>query len=357
MPSNIRAIPIEGYVTDSAGNVLRNAMISIKEVTPQGSNSVDSVTSDDDGYFTSKPLPNGNYDIYESGIRVIKSIHIADSHTLQVFAASNDNYPENLPPYSQMSYTSDDDINKYKLYIQIEPEELDIKLYGHRFPIYEPNLMIGDLEDLSTFHELIPDSRLTTTRFDVEYFTPLTSTSSNYRRMRWVGIPAIRFKADSRLVLPLDFYSLRLRLPNAVYDFSSVISFNHNDSLETISIYDASDSDADFEEIADNVTKGDILKLTFDDNTNKVFYGIFVEESTYNFHRLLILKKWRSSNYTSNPISGDLENMTAVTDLSKYDGMFNGLENIGVSTNEKYTVVENIETQDSDSEMYNYSDT
>jgi hypothetical protein len=70
----------------------------------------------------------------------------------------------------------------------------------------------------------------------------------------------------------------------------------------------------------------------------------------------LILKKLKSSNYASNPISSDLELATAVTDISKYDGLFNGLENITASTNEKYTVVENVYSQDIDGEMYNYSD-
>ena len=80
MSSNIRALPIESFITDSSGNVLRNALILIKEAAPSGSNLIDRTTSDDDGYFVSKPIPAGTYDIYESGVRVAKNTHVADPY-------------------------------------------------------------------------------------------------------------------------------------------------------------------------------------------------------------------------------------------------------------------------------------
>lgn len=357
MSSNLRAKPVEGYVTDSAGNVLRNSTILIKEAAPSGSNIIDTVQSDDNGYFISKPVPTGTYDIYESNIRVARNIHSASQYAVQCYSSLSANIPENLPSYTQMTYDSENDINKFRYYIQIEAENLDTKLYGYSYPIYESNLMVDELAYFSAFHELSAVSRLTSTRFDIEYFNPLTSTSGNYRRTRWTGVPAIRFFEDTKLVLPLDFYSILINRVNAIYDFSGNIDFTHNASIETISIYDASDSDADFTTLADSLTKGDILELTFDDLSDKKFYGIFVEEDTYNFHRRLILKKWRSSNYSSNPITGDLENMNYVTDVKQYDGMFNGLTNIGVSTNEKFTVVENNYAQNQSIELYDYSDT
>ena len=91
MPSNLRSKPIEGYVADSAGNVLRNSQILIKEAAPYGSNIRDSITSDDDGYFKSKPLPSGSYDIYESGIIVAKTIHNPDKVDIQCYKAHTDN--------------------------------------------------------------------------------------------------------------------------------------------------------------------------------------------------------------------------------------------------------------------------
>ena len=85
MSSNLRSKPIEGHVTDSAGNVLRNSQIIIKQATPSGSITMGSVQSDDDGYFQSKPLPNGLYDIYESGIVISRIVHTADRNSIQCF--------------------------------------------------------------------------------------------------------------------------------------------------------------------------------------------------------------------------------------------------------------------------------
>lgn len=356
MASNLRAKPIEGFVTDNSGNVLRNSLILIKEATPSGSNLTDRVTSDDDGYFVSKPIQSGTYDIYESGVRVSKHIHQANQHAIQCYATASDNIPEDLPPFYDTDYTAANDINKFRHYLQIEADDLDIKLYGHSFPIYEPNLMVGNLADFTTYHTLTSNSRITTTRFDVELFLPLTNVSTQYRRVRWVGVPAIRFFEDSRLVIPLNYYSIVANRPSEIEDFAANINFTHNDTLEVIGIYDVSDTDPSFTTLSDNIVKGDILKLTFDDNASKIFWGIFVESDVYSLHTRLMLKKWRSSNYISNAISGDLENMNYVTDVVKYSGMYNGMTNIGVSTNEKYTIVENVYAQDQNTELYNISD-
>ena len=70
MASNIRAKSIEGYVTDSAGNIIRNSQIIIKQSTPSDSFNIDTVSSDDSGYFASRPIQSGTYEIYESGILV-----------------------------------------------------------------------------------------------------------------------------------------------------------------------------------------------------------------------------------------------------------------------------------------------
>ena len=64
MGSNLKSRPIEGYITDSAGHVLRNVDVLIKEeISKTESTLIDSVKSGDDGYFISDPIKNGIYEI------------------------------------------------------------------------------------------------------------------------------------------------------------------------------------------------------------------------------------------------------------------------------------------------------
>lgn len=369
MPSNLRAAPVSGIVSDSAGNILKNSTITIKAPIGSSSTIIDTAISNDDGLFITKPIQNGSYDIYESGIQIQKIIHSPIAHTIQCYPASLENIPDNLAPFYIMDEQSDTDINKFKQYIQIENDALDVKQYGHLFPIYEPNIMTSvNMAALKAFHNLnsFIDSRITTTRFDVEYFDPITSINQTYRRMRFAGIPAIQFYSDSKLVLPIDFYSLVLNKPN----YSKTLSENlivTNDGMEYITLYEESlTPSVNFEYVLDNAVKGDVFHLTIATldvpSINVEFYCIYVREDVYGAedYRSIIFKRLKNSKYDSTAfVSGEfLTNVDGgtVTSAVKYDGLYNGLTNITTSTNEKYSVVENIYAQDQDDEIYNYTD-
>ena len=371
MSSNLRAAPIEAFVTDSAGNIIRNAAITIRDNAPGGSNIIDSVTSDDSGYFITSPLKNGVYDIYESGVKTSRTIHTPSLHNNQVWLATADNIPDNLPSFLQMDETVENDINKFRYYIQIENDNVDIQRYGHIFPIYDKDLTSihdgwGSFVD---FHNLKSDSRVTTTRFDVEFFNPITSSDTLYRRIRWVGIPAISFSIGSKLVLPLDYYSMKLNRLNKDSEFSGEnVLFQANDSLDLITVYSPT-LDAEFIKLLDTITVGDVVKFSFNTIVSPTtpppaevfqFYGIFVKESSEYLdnqdNRGLVFKVLRNSNYISTEIGHlkDNQDNLFVTEGRRYDGFFNGITNIGVSINEKFTAVENIYAQGVDGELYNY---
>lgn len=363
MSSNIRSKPIEGHVTDSAGNVLRNAQIVIKQETPGGSYPVDTVDSDDSGYFISKPIPNGIYSIYESGIIVAKTIHKADENSIQCFKAHRDNYNIlNIENFDTL--VSDDTLNNFKGFIQIEPEEIDIPQYGSSFPIYDfvfPSTDPGlsgsdnDLWELSQFFDLSTDSRITTTRFDIEYFSPLTALSNNYKRMRWSGIPAIRFFEDSKLVIPIDYFSLVLNYPKVVapeaadFGASAIKALWVTDNTISLSNVSANNS---FKILATSIVTGDVLKVNLVDLTT--YYGIVTGVDSSGDIYTITLENLLSSRYESDSDIDEGEEHFALR-VQAYDGIFNGITDIDEEVNERFTVVENVYSQDLQSEMYSYA--
>ena len=133
MSSNLRAGALEGFICDSAGNIIRNANIVIRDNAPGGSNIVASTNSDDSGYFITTPLKNGTYDIYESGVKTSRTLHLPQGLNIQSWTATPDNVPSNLPVFTQMDETNENDINKFRYYIQIENDNIDIKQLDHLF--------------------------------------------------------------------------------------------------------------------------------------------------------------------------------------------------------------------------------
>jgi len=361
MISNLRARPIQGYITDSAGNVLRNSSIVIYRNDPSGLVSADRATSDDEGYFISSPLPNGLYDIYESGIRTARIIHSPDQNSIQCFKALKDNYYENdLTPFSSLVASSE--LMKFKYFLQIEPEEISVDIFGNTFPVYDVDLSAlqsgsGDLYDLSEFLVLRSDSRITVSRFDVEYFLPITASQATYRRIKWAGIPGIRFREDSKIVVPLDYFSIVAGSP-------FIISNNGNDwtanTVEVLSIGDSNpdhqiitvsgdSDDTEYVRIYNRVGIGDILKLALDAPAGSdTWYGIITEKGSYN----ITLEKWQSSRFEStySPTEGD-----DVLSIRAFHGMFQGMTAMSSTVSEYFNVVENLSQQCSGDELYNYS--
>jgi len=365
MISNLRSKSIQGHITDSAGNILRNATIVIKVNTPTSVNVVDSAISDDDGYFISKPLPNGIYDIYESGIRVSQVIHTADRNSIQVFKADSDNY--NTTIIESFSDLIENDatkqLNKFKMFLQIEPNSIDVAQYGNIFPLYDVDLT--QLEkanesyyDLSQFFGFESESRITITRFDIEYYSPLTSISQSYKRIRWSGVPGIRNSSDSKLVLPLDYFSIVANLSKVVQPVSNTaftagtIVYEYVAVSGTLFISQAGLGDSDYAAgFYPYVNIGDIVKVELDIGD---WYGLVVSKTDGSGSlKKIELKNWLTSRseYTSvalSPLTGDVEKISA------YNGMFQAIPNIDEETNELFTVVENVSAQNGADELYTY---
>jgi len=357
MISNLRSRPIQGYVTDSAGNIIRNTNIVVYRGSPDGLVAVDRAQSDDEGYFVSSPLQNGVYDIFESGVRTSRIIHNADQNDIQAFKASEDNYfGSETAPFSVL--TAAKTLNEYVYYIQIEPEDISVDVYGNMFPIYNKDLSIvtigvDDMFYLKNFFSLRPDSRITISRFDIEYFLPLTATQSSYRRIKWAGVPGIRFKADSKIVIPLDYYSIVANNPfktstngDAFPSGEVTISAASGADPNTLVTVLGSSSNASYVDVYNTTGIGDIVKLT---TSTKTWYGIVVSKSLYS----MILEKWKSSRFVK---AGDTPIVTDIVErINTYHGMFQGLASMSSTVSDYFTVVENLYQQTGSNELYNYS--
>jgi hypothetical protein len=373
MATNLRSRPIEGYITDNAGNVLRNTDVIIKEDSPSASYLVDTARSDDDGYFITKPIKNGLYDVYESGIRIYRIYHSTQPTSLQCYAPGVNNIPTGLPQFADYVNAAIPtlDINNFRTYIQIEPETLDIPLYGHQFPIWniDPTVdLVGHpFEHLNAIHPEITtsnESKLTHTRFDIEFFLPLFSQNPVHRRIRWAGVPGIMIYKDAKLVLPLDYYSM---IPNHVSAYTNTnITWNvYNADNSLIEINGVSNT------FYDAVSVGNILEVKFTSVTPvyRAWFILYYKASTGS---KLYGRLWKSAN-TSHTIQGitDLSDIvyTAgnVTKITSYQGVFSGIQNITQSTSEYFTVTENNYAQDQvtrynsvgseilNSELYDYN--
>jgi hypothetical protein len=324
---------------DSAGNILRNAKITVKSDSPTQAHVVAEVFSDDDGSFITPPLPGGTYDIYESGIRVSRQIHCADPNAIQCFKPAAVNHPSGYPQFAGLA--SSGNLNDFRFALQIESESNNVSVYGNTYPLLNRNILSipDDLEGLSSFYGFTSDSRVTTTRFDIEYFAPLTNIDKTYKRIRWSGIPAVRFFAESRLVLPLDYYSIVANMPRNIGVFPGVAAIFNNDSSVEIS-----SADADVLAFFAQMTAGDIVK--FECSDFKVWYGIYHRKAGAAWQ----FKWWQSSNYQS-----DAAGSKTVVSARHYDGMFQTITNINELANERFTAVENIGAQNQSVESYNYN--
>lgn len=349
MASNLRAAPIEGFVCDAAGNTIRNASIVIRDNAPNGSSIIATTSSDDNGYFITDPVQNGTYDVFESGVKVSRILHNPHMATIQPYAASPSNLPSDLPSFIELQGDTED-INTFRHYIQIENDNLNLQ-FGHSFPIYDVDLTQTSFgwSNFVNFHGLTNSSRITTTRFDVEYYNQIIA-----KRVRWVGVPGIQFTENSKLVLPLDFYSIRINRTNYMATFGPNINYHYNSSNKTIKLCDTASSDPQFSYLQSNIVVGDILKLTIG---LYIFYGIVLAptqlEIGTTYYNAIELILWKSSNYSSYDF-GEHDSDGLIDSVTKADGFFNGITNTGSSIGEKFCVTENQYAQDIDAELYNY---
>ena len=355
MATNLRGRPIEGYITDSAGSILRNTTVTIQESTPirhggGGLVVVDTVSSDDDGYFVSKPLKNGLYDIYEGGVRIYREYHSANPTIIQCYRPDEYSIPSNIRPFSDyVSGTSPIyDINEYRYYLQIETDDDLLQpgppVYGHTFPIWGINVPTGlvglPFEKIANVHvglSTASESRLTTSRFDVEF-------SLDNRYMRWAGVPGILFYKDSRIVVPLDYYSLVPTRNKKSLAISTTPTITSNMMISNATVYD-------------EAAIGDIFEISFDGYSN-IAWGIVYYKSGSNVY----LKPWNSSNNSMiSQGTPDFSYFSGFTteSITIYSGFYDGMENLDSSTGERFTVQENQYAQNlwsAPTELYNYNE-
>jgi hypothetical protein len=356
MPTNLNSRPIEGYITDNAGNILRNVDVVIKDDAPNGSVVIDVCKSDDDGYFISKPIKNGVYDIYESGVRVYRQYHSSFPTVIQCYKPYSTNEPSSdILPFSDFvgSEAPDEDINFFRYYIQIEPENIDISTYGHLFPLWKQdgaNQLTGhDFENIALVHDgfTVGTSYLTHTRFDVEYFSPLYTQNSDHKRMRWSGVPGVSFADESKIVLPLDYFSIT---PNQPHYYYNDVNGTWGQYLGSEEIVELSDVPTD---VTDNLITGDILKLEL--AASQIFWCIvhYIDGTT------VYATRWKSSRANSANLTTIVSAVGSDFDVYSYriyKGFYANLENLTDSVSEYFTVKENQAAQNSISEEYNYSE-
>jgi len=354
MISNLRSKPIEGHITDSAGNVLRNAQVVIKQEIPSGSFVADSIRSDDDGYFISKPMPNGVYDIYESGIRISRIIHQAVGTGIPCLQADQENFDiTSIDSFTDLANAYN--LNSYKTFIQIEPSSNDVSQYGNIFPIYDRNILTipdtnNELFKLSEFFDFNINSRITTTRFDIEYFTPITAISSEYKRIRWAGVPGIKFYKDSRIVIPLDYYSIVPSMPKLTVAFNDNIITTSGESILLITISETNPDDLDG--VIPYISVGNIVRLLINDSgTQKYWYGIVAKIISDGTKYQIEFEQWRSSRFE---MEEDCTVGQFINEIRIYDGMFSSIMAIQEEVNQRFCVTENNYAQDNSEELYSY---
>jgi hypothetical protein len=349
MASNLRSAPIDGYITDGAGNILRNAEVSVKEVTPLGTNLIETTKSNDSGKFVTAPIKNGVYSIFESGTEVAKQYNSVLPYCIQVYAANPDNLPaaDTIIPFATF-LDPDEDINLFRHYIQIEPQSVDVFSYGNRFPIWDKAISTWydrhPFINIATYHEgFTDDSRITHSRFDIEMFVPLVNGASHHR-VRFAGVPAIKFRSDGRLVLPIDYLSI---VPNRPWKQGTV-------SMYTADIHHKVINSACIELTENDIGSagmalGDIMRVQFiqPGSVIKFFWGIVIEIAEQS----VMLCRWRSANASQNVSeAGDIAaydpivsgpSTSCVTGYVVFQGIPSQIANIVQSVGERYTVTEN----------------
>lgn len=338
MATNLRSRPIEGYITDSAGSVLRNVDVVIKEDAPfSGSIVIASAKSDDDGYFITTPIRNGVYDIYESGVRIIRQYHSTNPTLIQCYKPNSNNIPTDIVPFVNfVGASAAGDINDYRYYLQIEPETIDVSSYGHTFPLWETNSIIGtDFENIGEIHSGFgASSKLTHSRFDVEFII------ADSKRIRWSGVPGVSFGDEQKIVLPLDYMSIT---PNHHHYYEAGIAGSISNI--TADNYEVTLSTAAVTAIAE----GDIVKLTMNDSPVPfIFYGIVYRKFSST---VVYVTKWKSTNGMSNDLVS-----TTVDKCHVYNGFSANIESLNETVKERFSVQENLYAQNSITELYSYSE-
>ena len=295
----VRSKPITGYVLDSAGNVIRYGVVEIKN---KHGVLIDTVNCDSSGYFETRPLPTGDYYVFNNSVLVSDVLHRPDN-TIECFRSLDTEKP---------NFTNDD-LTKYITYIQIEPNTRNVKVDGSLFPIYDMQFKDSQVQEFSDFADkygMTEESRITSTRFDVEYYT-------NGKLLRFTNIPAIRYTNTSRLVIPLDYSSISRRLP-ILLSGSQVTEVSTTDAVIVLG------------NISGTVKRGDIVMIQ-GQAEGDIYTGICSRNDEVRLDPL--------------PETTYVPSVNDTPDIVVYEGMGEMFDDIGDYINEFVSVFENIEAQ------------
>jgi len=277
MDTKYRSSPIEGYITDAAGNVLRNTTIRIKEEHPGGLVSdIESIKTDNNGYYVSSPLKRGAYSLYDGGVRLARKIHNPQA-CFEVPAFTPN--PKASPDPTIMSAPWGQNVVD-TVFLQIEPDDRDIDKFGHSFEVFDRSKYSSQLRGYTPFQGMPSfyfsgSTRLITNRrFDVFYNDEITGAN-----IMWRGVPAIVLDSvqNTQLVLPLDQFSMfpkRLKqtrdylgviVPNPAMISAKDVAVDTDIAKSTLTITLDGVFDDDLKKFVSSLSVGDIVMINTTD--------------------------------------------------------------------------------------------
>jgi len=336
--ANLRSRPIESTVVDYQGNIITGADVVIKRNTPQGSVVADTQKSDETGYFKTIPLPNGKYDLFYQNRYTGSILHFHDI-SIPCYTPTNDNYKPK-PPFEVLK--EQEKLSDYAFFLQIE--NVDVASDGNSYPIYnfDPIEFDGHLAHLADFFSLDSVSRLTLTRFDIEFYIPITSENKTTRTSRFQAVPGIRFFSESQIVVPIDYHSLVLKHPMYKFEYETATVSASTPTNSKMVINCAGDA---LLNVAKVTNIGDVYQVSNVGNGPTYFYigivtNISADGKTITLERLT----------TRNGASSIPDN----TEVDKIQ-VWHGLRSIANSSPfDNFTVFENLQFQDFGYESYSY---
>jgi len=337
---NLRAKPIEGFVTDSAGNTVRSPNVVIKEITTGSKyRVVDTCATDPSGYFRSKPLKCGVYEVFESGEMLTRINHFFGNGIIPGFKPTPNLY---VPAKSINDYNlaSTNNINNHILCVQIESDSTDIQNSGHVFPAY-----FGlDKSGIGDHYELASGNTISPSKFNIEYFYP-NANAGTYRYVTWRGIHAVSYGVASSplpMVIPLTYWDLFIdtALPISSRPALAVpYAFGTESSKAVITILASSEQGTQIS--FSTLGKGDIVSITISAVTR---YGIIYDiitnpEGDYDLH-LQIWEKTGATEFVAPVGIGD-----TTMSMKFFQGLSQTMESAEDTLSDRLTIMEDFSTQ------------
>jgi len=232
---SFRKKKITGYISDSSGNVIPNASITIKRVVESGSINYGNIKAGVSGFFESDYLPAGKYEVYESGVFSQGVDHSVGS-IIPSYMSSIDRSEDNEDPNTNFAF--------------IKIESRGVKFF--------PTTSIVSSEIRSFFSSVnAADIETTYGRFDVEFYDEV-----NGKYIKWAGVPGIRFDGGD-VHIPIDYMSMVFARP-----------YRSSQSTYVISAKDVSTKKRDITvRLPEKPKSGDIIEVC--KSTGKFYQFIF----------------------------------------------------------------------------------